>query len=145
MDKNRKILKEYSVVILILAALSLVRLVVDFCVNGFNVSNTSVEGVTESAVKIATIIIFAIGLLLLIPDVYVGVKGIKEANNPTGKGAHIAWALIIAVLSAIGAISAIIDITKGFDISKLLAALDVAADAAIFFAYYLTAKKVANN
>ena len=37
MDKNRKRLKEYSLVILILVAFSVVRMIVDACLYGFGV------------------------------------------------------------------------------------------------------------
>ena len=145
MIKERKNLKEYSVVILILAALSLVRLIVDVCVNGFSPKGMPVEGVSEEVVKIAIIIAFVIALLLLIPNVYVGFKGLKEAQNPTGARAHIVWALVLSILYLIVTISSVVEITKGFDIDKLINVLNVAVDTALFFAYYLTAKKIANK
>lgn len=142
MTKERKILKEYSVVILIFAALSLVRLIVDACVNGFSTETIPVEGVTEELVKIAVIIAFVLALLLLIPNVYVGFKGLKEAKNPTGAREHIVWALVLSIIYLIATISSVVEITKGFDIDKLIEILDVAVDTALFFAYYLTAKKL---
>ena len=145
MNKNRKTLKEYSVIILIFAALSLIRMIVDVCVHGFDFTGLNVEGVTEEFVKVAVIISFVLALVLLIPDVYVGVKGIKEANAPTGARAHIVWALVLAILSAIATVSAIIDVASDFNASKLIECLDVAVDTALFFAYYVTARKVKNE
>ena len=145
MIKERKSLKEYSVVILIFAALSLVRLIVDFCVNGFSAPTISIEGATEEMIKIAVIIAFVLSLLLLIPDVYVGFKGLKEAKNPTGARAHIVWALVLSIINLIAGISSVVEITKGFDVDKLLRLLDVLVDTALFFVYYLTAKKIASK
>lgn len=143
MNKERKQLKEYSVVILILAVLSLVRLIVDVCVYGFDPSTVNIEGANDDIIKASLIITFVLSIILFIPDIYVGFKGMKEAKNPTGARAHIVWALILAILATIATVSSIVDIANTFNVSKLLQVVDVAADAAIFFAYYLTAKKVA--
>ena len=145
MDKDRKTLKEYSVVLLVLAGLSLIRLVFDFCTIGFDVLALGVEGVSESLLKTITIIIFAIAIILLIPEVYVGVKGIKEAKNPTGAKAHITWSLILLILTTIGAISSIIDIFNGYATNKMLEILDMVVDASLLYTYYQTAKKVAQQ
>lgn len=143
MDKNRKVLKEYSIVILILAAISLVRMVVDVLVYGFTMPVP--EDIDKKVMKTVAIIVFVIGLLLLLPNVFVGVRGLKEAKNPTDRTAHIVWAMILAILAVLSTVSAIRDITKGFTISKLLEVFDVALDAGIFFMYYFTAKKVSDG
>ena len=145
MIKERKNLKEYSFVILIFAALSLVRLIIDACADGFSTAIVPIEGATEEMVKTAVIIAFVLALLLLIPDVYVGFKGLKEAQNPTGARAHIVWALVLSIIYLIATISSVVEIAKGFDVDKLIKVLNVAVDTALFYAYYLTAKKVANK
>ena len=145
MIKERKTLKEYSIVILVFAALSFVRIIIDAITNGFGSQALNVEGVPENVAQIVAIIIFVMALLLLLPDVYVGVKGIKESNNPTGARAHIVWALILAILSLVGTVSSLGDMIKEFDFDKLLLVLDLAVDVVLFFAYYLVAKKIANN
>jgi hypothetical protein len=144
MNKDRKNLKDLSIIILVFAAISLVRIIVDLCVFGLNASNVPVEGVSEDMVRTATIIAFVLALLLLIPDVFIGIRGIKEANNPTGKKGHITWALVLVILSLIATISAVIDMFNGFDVGKLLEVIDVAIDVALFYFYYVAAKKVAN-
>lgn len=145
MNKERKTLKEYSVVILIFAAFSLARIIVEACLYGFGIQAISLEGVSEDLVKIGLIVFFISSLILLIPNAYVGVKGIKEAESPTSARAHIVWALILAILSLVGTITAIVDIINGFSIDQLFILLDVAVDTVLFYAYYLTAKKVAEN
>ena len=144
MNNDRKNLKDFSILILVLSAFSLVRIIVDLCVFGLNASNVPVEGLTEDMVRTATIIAFVLALLLLIPDVYIGIRGIKEANNPTGKNGHITWALVLVILSLIATISAVIDMFNGFDVGKLLEVLVVVIDVALFFFYYAAATKVAN-
>ncbi len=144
MEKQRKLLKEYSVVILIFVAISLVKMIVELCLYGFSLSGLGVEGIDEQLVKIVSVIVFVIALLFLIPDFYVGVKGIKEANAPTGARAHIVWSLILAILYTIGTVSSAIDLVNGVNLDKVLDALNVALDAIVFFGYYFVAKKVAN-
>ena len=145
MIKERKTLKEYSIVILVFAALSFARIIIDAITHGFGSQALNVEGVPENVAQIVAIIIFVMALLLLLPDVYVGVKGMKESNNPTGARAHIVWALILAILSLVGTVSSLGDMIKEFDFDKLLLVLDLAVDVVLFFAYYLVAKKIANN
>ena len=145
MIKERKTLKEYSIVIVVFAALSFVRIIIDAITHGFGSQALNVEGVPENVAQIVAIIIFVMALLLLLPDVYVGVKGMKESNNPTGPRAHIVWALILAILSLVGTVSSLWDMIKESDFDKLLLVLDLAVDVVLFFAYYLVAKKIANN
>ena len=145
MTKDRKVLKEYSIVILILAGLTLIRAIVDACITGFNPASVNVEGASETLVKVALIITFVLALLLLIPDVYVGIKGIKEASNPTGARAHIIWSLIIAILYGIGVVSSTIDICKGFSWNQLASLANTVLNACLFTIYYITAKKVAED
>lgn len=143
MDKNRKRLKEYSILILILAAISLVRMVVEVLVYGFTMP--ALDDIDKKVMKIVAIIVFVITLLLLLPNVFVGVRGLKEAKNPTDKMGHIVWAIILAILAVLSTVSAVRDITKGFNFNKLLDVLDEALDAVVFFAYYITAKKVSDG
>lgn len=145
MNKERKLLKEYSEIILILAVFSLVRMVVELCLYGTKAPNIPIEGATGQSVRITVIVTSVIAFLLLLPNFYVGIKGMEQAEKPTGKRAHIVWAIILAVLSLIATITAIVDITKGFSVGKLLAVLDMAVDTALFIMYYLTATKIANN
>ena len=81
MDKNRKDLKSYSILILVLVALTLIRSIVNFCTNGLPQAEGLPAGSGKELVQISTIIGLVVGILLLIPQVYVGVKGIKVANN----------------------------------------------------------------
>ena len=145
MTKERKTLKEFSILILVLAAISLVRLVLDACMVGFDAASLEIEGASETLIKVSLIITFVLALLLLIPDVYVGIMGIKEANNPTGAKAYIVIALIITILYAIASVSSIVDICKGFNFSKLAELSNEVLNAAIFFLFYIQAKKVSAN
>lgn len=144
MDKDRKELKSFSILILVLVALTLIRAIVSACVNGFQVNEVP-AGTTKELVQTAAIIAFVVSLLLLIPQIYVGVKGIKIANGAASGKAHLVWALILAVLAAIATISAISNLTKAFNFDAVLSALDPAIDVLAFACYYVYARRVANN
>ena len=142
MNKERKALKENSLLILVFAAISLARIIVETCGYAFGFKTIAIEGVSQDLVKIGVIVFFIISLLLLAPNAYVGFKGIKEANNPTSARAHIVWALILAIISVLGLISGVVELIRNFNVGQLLFVLDVVVDTLLFYAYYLTAKKV---
>lgn len=143
MEKERKELKWFSILILALATFSLIRAIVSVCVNGLPQPTEIPEGMTKEIANIVVIISFALSLVALLPQIYVGVKGIKIANGaPSGK-AHIVWAIILAVFAVIAVISAIINLTKVLNFDTVLKALDPAIDVIIYVFYYIYARKIA--
>jgi hypothetical protein len=101
------------------------------------------EGMTKEMANVVVIISFVLSLVALLPQIYVGVKGIKIANGaPSGK-AHIVWAIILAVFAAIAVISAISNLTKVLNFDAVLTALDPAIDVVIYVFYYIYARKIA--
>ena len=146
MEKNRKNLRDFSIIILALVALSLIRSIVTVCINGFPQPTNIPEGMTKEIAKVITIITFALSFVLLLPQIYLGVKGIKIANGSSTSGkAHIIWALILIVFSAITVISSISDLTKAFNLDSVLNLLGPVVDLALFAFYYIYARKVAND
>lgn len=143
MDKNRKELKSFSIVILAFVALDLIKIIISLFVKGLPLPNEIPEGMSKDIVQITTIIIFVVSLIILIPQIYVGVKGLMIANGAKSGNAHIIWAIILVVLSAIATISGIVDITKAFSFDALLNILSPAVDVVIFAFYYFYAKKIA--
>jgi uncharacterized membrane protein YhaH (DUF805 family) len=143
MTKDRKTLKEYSICIVILAGLTLVRLIVDACLTGFNPSSVNIEGASETLIKVSLIIAFVLALILLIPDVYVGIKGIKEATKPSGGKLHIILAKIICIINCLMTLVVVVALFKSDsiwnDISTLCSCL---VDASIMFFYASECKKI---
>ena len=145
MEKQRKNLKLYSIVILICIALSLIRMVIDVCINGFGDISMLPEGTSESVAQAAFIIVWVMGIIFLLPQAYLGVRGIKQANNPTEGRAHIVWSLILTVCAVIATVSEIIGLTKGYSFDKLLALINVLVNVLLFGGYYLAARQVSNQ
>ena len=145
MEKAKRNLKEISIVLLILVGLSLVRMIVEVALGGLMVQELP-EGVTEELMQAALIIVFVIGLLILLPQIYVGIKGIKESKKPTSSRAHIVWAKIIFVLSIIALISPISSLIQGADIvDNVLTLVDILLDVVLYFLFIKYANKVSGK
>lgn len=147
MEKSGKNLKNMSIAVLVLAGISLVRLIVTFIVTQLHIEEyllvEATEDVTEEEFKIGLIVILVLGLICLIPQIYVGFKGLKMAKNPDSSKAHIVWAIILLVLSIIAIISPVLDIIDGKNITdNVIAACDAWIDIIVFIWFIKYAKEV---
>ena len=143
MGKTRKSLKELSILILILAAISFVRSVVDALLEGVFHKGEIPEGMTEGLLLASAIIVCILSLVLLLPEIYIGIKGIKIAKNPDSSKAHIVWAIILGVLSAIAIFSPISSLIKGGDIlGDVLALINAVVNVIIYFGYAVYARRI---
>lgn len=102
MEQSKKNLKSMSIVMLILAGLSLVSFILDLIFTDYNVE--AFEGVSKEVLTAAVIIVGILGFIILLPQVYIGIKGIKVAKNPDSSKAHIVWATILFIISVIGVV-----------------------------------------
>ena len=118
MEKARKSLKEMSIVMLILAGLSFIKSCVFFIEAGLKLDSAEY---TEGALITGIVILCIFGLVLCIPEIYIGVRGIKISKNPVGTKGHIVWAIILAVISVLCVISSVSNIIQtGLSISGAL-------------------------
>ena len=145
MEKNRKELKSFSIVVLVVTAISLIGIIVNACVNGIPRITEIYEGMTEDMIQISSVISFVLTFVIFIPQIYVGVKGIKIANGAKSGKAHIVWAFILAVLAGIAAISGIVNIIEAFSTDALLNLVDPAIDLVMFIFYLIYAHQVARE
>lgn len=143
MEKVKKDLKVYSIVILAFVAFTLVRAIVSACVYGIPQPAEIPQDSTKEMVKIMTIIAFVLSFVLLLPQVYVGFKGIKIADGAICNKAPRVWAIILALLAGIATVSGLIDLFKLFTFDQLLSVLDTAVDVVLFVCYYLCLCKLA--
>ena len=141
MDK-KKDLKVVSIVILALLGLSLIRMIVGACINGIPQIQAT-EGLTKEMIQVASIIAFALTFVFLLPQVYIGVKGIKIANGGAFGKAPFVWTIILAILAAVATVSAIADMFKVFNFDTILLAVDCALDVALYVCYYLCIRNIA--
>ena len=144
MEKNKKELKILSILILVLVAWSVIKAIVNVCLYGMPKLEAT-EGVSQEVMQVAGVIVFVLSFVVLLPQVYVGVKGILVADKGAkGKG-HIIWAIILAVLAAIAAISSAISVFKAFSADNLVSLGLAATDLAVYLAYFVIARKIAND
>lgn len=145
MQNPRKFLKVYSIFILILSVFTLTSIVVELWFGELNEAQIP-EGSPENVLLIARIIILSISALLLLPQFYVGIKGLKIAKNPTPARAHIFWGIIIFVFTILGVIEPIsILVKQGFSYRNLSSVFNIAIEAFIFFDYVRYARAVADS
>jgi uncharacterized membrane-anchored protein len=88
-----------------------------------------------------------VSFLLLLPQIYIGLKGIKVANNPDYSRGHIIWGTILLVLTAIGLISPLLALFRGngmafANIANICSEL---VDVFILYEYVKFAKAVRNS
>lgn len=142
MENSRKQLKTYSILVLVLAGFTFINMLGELL---FGDINTAVipEGSPENILLITKIVIIAVTVIILLPQIYIGVKGIKMAKNPNSSKAHIVWAIILFVISIVGIISPLLGIIKQEavkdNVSELLNGI---IDAVVFLDYTISAKKV---
>lgn len=142
MEKNKKNLKVLSILILALAVYSLIRIVLSVFSIDLNPENLT-DGASATHLLIGQIFVCVVSVILLIPQIFVGIKGIKVSNNPDSSKAHIVWAVILTVLSVIGILSPASELIKGVAVlDNLLAVADMALDAIIYIEYINYAKKL---
>ena len=142
MNNARKNLKLMSIVILALAVFTLIRVGMSAFSIDFNMEELP-EGATSSFVLAAQIGMCVFSFILLLPQIYVGLKGMKISKNPDNSKAHIVWATILAVLSVIAILSPVGNMIQTGDIAGNFAELiDMVTDAAVYIAYIGFAKQV---
>jgi uncharacterized membrane protein len=142
MEKNKKNLKVLSILILALAVYSLIRIVLSVFSIDLNPEDLT-DGASATHLLIGQIFVCVVSVILLIPQIFVGIKGIKVSNNPDSSKAHIVWAVILTVLSVIGILSPASELIKGVAVlDNLLAVADMVLDAIIYIEYINYAKKL---
>ena len=142
MEKERKSLKELSILVLVFVGLSLIRMVVDVVINGFT-STPLIKGLTQDAANIIFIVSFIISLLFLIPEIYVGYKGIKISQKPNNSKSHIIFAKVIFVLIIISLVGTILELVKGANLAiNIFTLADILIDAVLYYLYIKYANKI---
>ena len=82
--------------------------------------------------------------MLLLPKIYVGIKGLKIAKNPAPAKAHIVWGVIILVFNILNIIEpATAALKDGFSYDTTSAIFSVLLDVVIIYEYIIHARAVA--
>ena len=125
MENAKKQLKSFSILVLILAAFSLARTIIDLFLKDSNV--------------ITLVITVIVGCLVLLPQIFIGYRGMKVAKNPDSKKGFIVWSWILLVLAGIGVISSVVSLFNSASVlSSITSIADNVLDLVTYFAiiYY---------
>lgn len=142
MENTRKELKLTSIVILVFAALSLVSVITSIIFGDFS----SLADTPDGVLLASKIIVVVIAALILLPQVYVGVKGIKIAKAPVSTKAHIVWATILLVISVISVIMFVADLFKAGNTAQEVGDLcNAVVEGVLFIEYIRLAKAIAKE
>ena len=143
MDKNRKNLFVISIVILAWVVWSIAKSIVEICING-GLELPEVEGVSKEIMLVAAIIALVIVYIALVPQIYIGIKGIKIAKGAQSGKAHIVWAIILGAIAALGFVSSLAGLGK-FSADVLLDIGTSACSLALYACYISFACKIAKE
>ena len=150
MEKTRKNLKISSIIVLALAGLSLINIIFELFFGEFNkeLNNATIpEGAPDNIILISKIFILVVSFLILLPHLYIGIKGLKIAKTPNDSKGHIVWGIILLVFTAIGLIAPLRALIKGNgsifgNISELCS---IVVDVCVLFEYVKYARAVRNG
>jgi hypothetical protein len=150
MEQTRKNLKTSSIIVLALAGLSLLNTLFELFFGALNeeLNNAAIpEGAPDNIVFIARMFILAVSLLILLPHLYIGIKGLKIAKKPDSSKGHIVWGIILIVFTCIGLISPLLALLQGngeaFGNASELCS--IAVDICVLSEYVKYAKAVRNG
>ena len=139
MEKSRKSLKLMSEIILICLAFSFIRSILEVILTKV----TTPDNIETQFIIIAKILPCVIYAVLYIPQVYIGIKGIKIANNPDSSKAHIVWAVIFLVFAVLAMVSAVLGLINAENVTgNVFGLVDAIIDLALYFFYIKFAKQV---
>ena len=145
MENSRRNLKLTSIAILVVTAMSLLTLFAEIFYGEINTLGNS-AGLPENVLRITQIFVMSLSILFLLPEFYVGFKGLKEARSPGSSSAHIVWATIIFVISVIALISPLMGLLRREDVKEnIRSLLSIGVDVLLYFDYIKFAKAVSDG
>ena len=145
MEQTKKNLRNSSLVVLIFAALTLLQLIGELLWGELNSAQIP-AGAPENTLQITKIFLLVLTVLLLLPKVYVGVKGLRMAKKPNASKGHIVWAIILTVCTVMSIPSPISDIAQGIQVgANIMELFRLAIDILLYVTYVVCAKRVLND
>lgn len=147
MEKSRRNLKIYSIIVLALAGLSLLNIIFELFFGELNreLNNATIpEGAPVNTVLIAQIFVLVVSLLLILPQIYIGIKGIRIAKKPDSSSGHIVWGIILLVFTVIDLFAPFLALIAGDGdaFGNIAEICSIVADVIILFEYVRCARAV---
>ena len=143
MDQKRKHLKAVSVILLAFTGLTFLRTAAEYLFADQGIAILP-DGSSVILQLIVRLIMVAIALVFVLPQIYMGVKGLRIAKNPAPAKAHVVWAWILLVLAILGLIEPITAALQPGGLAGNVGALiQGLLSIVIYFAYIRCARAVA--
>ena len=143
MEKAQKNLRYSSFFVLFFAALSLLQIIAALAFGPLNQAEIPADA-PENILNITKIFLLVISLVMLVPNIYVGVKGLRVAKNPNTSRGHIIWACILFVFSVLALVDPVVACLKdGAWGENVDALLNIGLDLIIYYEFIVHAKAVA--
>ena len=136
MVQTRKYLKLSSIAVLALAFFSLLQIVSELLYGELN-NAVIPEGAPENILPITKIVLFSVALLLTLPNIYIGIKGLRIAKKPNSSKGHIVWAIILLVFASLSLIEQGVGfIHDGFNFENISAFCSIVVEVTVFVEYF---------
>ena len=143
MEQTQKNLKYSSFFVLFFAALSLLHIIAALVFGPINQAEIPADA-PENILNITKIFLLVVSLVMLAPNVYVGVKGLRVAKNPDTSKGHIIWACILFAFSVLALVDPVVACLKdgawGDNVGSLL---NLGLELIIYYEFIVHAKAVA--
>ena len=142
---SRKGLKISSIVVLIFAVVSVLNIVSELLFGDLN--NAEIPaGSPDNILLITKIILLAVSFVLLLPQIYIGLKGLKLAKYPDSSRLHIVIGIILLVLTAVDLISPMISVIKMESVFQNVSELcGVIVEVMVYYEYVKYARAVSQG
>lgn len=142
MEQTRKNFKTASIVVLIFAGLSLLSVIVGLIFGDFNSVEVPADA-PENILLMTKALLLVVSLIFLLPQVYIGVKGLKIAKTPDKSKGHIVWAVILLVFSVLSLITPVVNmVTQGDIMDNVGTLLGALLEVIVYYEYIKYAREV---
>ena len=141
MEQSRKHLKTSSFLVLVFTLATVLSLISGL----MDINNATIpDGAQDNILGITKTLLMAISGILLLPQIYVAIKGIKIANNPNSSRFHIAVATIVFIFTLMSLVSPAIALIEGSSNESIGTLFIIVVESSVYFDYIMAARAVAN-
>ena len=142
MEQLKKHLKISSIVVLIFTLGTVFNIIAGLMeLNALNVP----EGAPDNTLMITQIILIVVSAILILPQIYIGLKGIKIAKKPNSSKSHIVVAIILFIFTLLSLLSSSFTLIEGMSNEGIGTLLGIAIEASVYFDYIMAARAVAKE
>ena len=145
MEQAKKHLKWTSIALLALAAASLLQLISELAFGELNYAEIP-AGSPDYILMLTKVILLVVALVVLCPQVYVGVKGLLIVKTPNASKGHIIWAIILFAFTVVDLISPTLALISQENINDNLSyLLSGIVEISVYFDYIKYARAIAKE